>query len=60
MVSRARYWSDYWGQVTVLHPGRDQRAIEEARGEWLAHFDDDQIADPSWLEELMATAREKD
>lgn len=32
------------------------RAIEEAQGAWLAHFDDDQIADPSWLKELLATA----
>lgn len=32
------------------------RALVEARGEWLAHFDDDQIASPRWLAELMATA----
>jgi len=53
-------------EVRAIHePRRGQvvarnRAIEEANGEWLAHFDDDQIADPCWLKELMATAREKD
>ncbi len=35
------------------------RAIATARGEWIAFFDDDQIADPNWLTELVAIAREK-
>jgi len=35
------------------------RALDEARGAWLAHFDDDQIADCRWLVELLTTAREK-
>ena len=35
------------------------RAINEARGQWLAHFDDDQIADPAWLKQLLFTAWEK-
>lgn len=36
------------------------RGVEEARGEWLAFFDDDQLADPHWLAELLATAKEKE
>ncbi len=35
------------------------RGIHEARGEWIAFFDDDQIADPRWLAELLAMTREK-
>lgn len=30
-----------------------------ARGEWLASFDDDQIAHPDWLRDLRALAKEK-
>jgi glycosyltransferase involved in cell wall biosynthesis len=33
------------------------RGVDEARGRWIAFFDDDQLADPHWLTELMATAR---
>lgn len=36
------------------------RGIEEARGEWIAFFDDDQLADPHWLEELLAMAQSKE
>lgn len=32
------------------------RAIAEARGDWIAFFDDDQIADPAWLSELWRVA----
>ena len=47
----------------VYEPRRGQvyarnRGLSEARGEWIANFDDDQIAEPSWLKELMALARE--
>jgi glycosyltransferase involved in cell wall biosynthesis len=35
------------------------RGIKEARGSWIAFFDDDQIADPLWLKELLAQARRK-
>lgn len=35
------------------------RAVAEARGEWLAFFDDDQLANPYWLEQLLRTAQEK-
>lgn len=49
-------------EIRAIHePRRGQviarnRALEEARGEWLAHFDDDQIATTRWLAELMITA----
>jgi len=39
------------------HPGLDRarnRAIHEARGELLAYIDDDAIADPRWLESIVA------
>lgn len=35
------------------------RAVEEFRGIWLAFFDDDQIADPEWLSNLMKAAEEQ-
>jgi glycosyltransferase involved in cell wall biosynthesis len=35
------------------------RGIQEAASPWIAFFDDDQVADPHWLRELMAMAREK-
>lgn len=33
------------------------RGIREAKGQWLAFFDDDQLADPFWLWELVAVAQ---
>jgi glycosyltransferase involved in cell wall biosynthesis len=33
------------------------RGIREARGTWIAFFDDDQVAHPCWLKELLAQAR---
>lgn len=30
--------------------------VQAARGEWIAFFDDDQLAEPNWLKELLATA----
>lgn len=35
------------------------RGIAEARSPWIAFFDDDQIADPRWLKELLAMADAK-
>ncbi len=32
------------------------RALQEATGEWLAFFDDDQLAPENWLSELMSAA----
>jgi glycosyltransferase involved in cell wall biosynthesis len=32
------------------------RGVREARGSWLAFFDDDQMAEPNWLKELLSTA----
>ena len=31
--------------------------VREAAGSWIAFFDDDQIADPTWLLELLAAAK---
>jgi glycosyltransferase involved in cell wall biosynthesis len=39
-------------------PARN-RGIREARGRWIAFFDDDQLADRRWLAELYRGAREK-
>ena len=33
------------------------RGVAAARGEWIAFFDDDQIAEPRWLVTLLAAAR---
>jgi len=35
------------------------RGIAEARGEWLAFLDDDELADPQWLRELLTIARQR-
>lgn len=35
------------------------RGIAEATGDWIAFFDDDQLADPRWLVELIRLADEK-
>lgn len=34
------------------------RGLREAAGEWIAFFDDDQLADPSWLLELFTYAQQ--
>ncbi len=34
------------------------RGIKESTGEWIAFFDDDQLADPKWLKELLEVAGE--
>jgi glycosyltransferase involved in cell wall biosynthesis len=34
------------------------RGLREAAGEWIASFDDDQLADPRWLLELFAYAQQ--
>ncbi len=35
------------------------RGVAEARSQWIAFFDDDQLADPHWLAELFNAARRK-
>ena len=32
------------------------RGVREARGSWLAFFDDDELAEANWLKELLSTA----
>ncbi len=41
-------------------PVTRNRGIAEARGEWVAFFDDDQLAEPGWLQGLLDTARRLD
>ncbi len=40
-----------YGYTAVLN-----RAVQEFHGEWLAFFDDDQLADYNWLKELYTVA----
>jgi glycosyltransferase involved in cell wall biosynthesis len=35
------------------------RGVAEAGGEWIAFFDDDQLAEPDWIAELVDAARRK-
>jgi glycosyltransferase involved in cell wall biosynthesis len=42
------------GQAHALNTG-----IKNSRGKWLAFFDDDQLAEPNWLEELLNVAINK-
>ena len=39
-------------------PSARNRGVEEARGEWIAFFDDDQIAERDWLHEMLRAAQE--
>ena len=38
-----------------IAPARN-RGIKESQGAWIAFFDDDQLAEPDWLKELLAMA----
>lgn len=42
------------GQVHARH-----RGFDEALGEWIANFDDDEVAEPDWLYAMMKLATEK-
>jgi GT2 family glycosyltransferase len=37
-------------------PQARNRGVREARGIWVAFFDDDQVAEPNWLKELLSAA----
>jgi len=47
-----------WEGALSLPVARN-RGVREARGAWIAFFDDDQLADTHWLLELWRVAREK-
>lgn len=40
--------------------GARNSGVHAARGNWVVFFDDDQLADPGWLRELIAVARAHD
>jgi glycosyltransferase involved in cell wall biosynthesis len=40
-------------------PFARNRAVQEAKGEWVAFFDDDQLADPKWLSVLYLTVKDE-
>ncbi len=42
------------GQVHARH-----RGFDEAKGEWFANFDDDEVAEPEWVLAMLRLAREK-
>ena len=42
------------GQVHARH-----RGFDEAQGEWIANFDDDEVAEPEWVLEMLRLARVK-
>jgi len=48
----------YEGNAGIA-PARN-RGIADSTGTWIAFFDDDQVADPGWLRELLAVARTTD
>jgi glycosyltransferase involved in cell wall biosynthesis len=41
---------------TEGYPASRNRGVEEARGAWVAYFDDDQLAESDWLRELYRAA----
>jgi glycosyltransferase involved in cell wall biosynthesis len=44
-------------QQGVVHARN--RGVADSRGEWIAFFDDDQLADPDWIAELLDAAKQK-
>lgn len=57
MSSRAAFRGVYESAKGIV--AARNRGIREARGKWIAFFDDDQIADPRWLAELYGGAQSK-
>ena len=57
--------SEYGEKITVVYEARAgesyarNAAIKIARGEWLAFFDDDQVADDHWLDDLLHAAQSR-
>jgi glycosyltransferase involved in cell wall biosynthesis len=53
-------WGAVFRRVDEPSPGISfcrNRGIAEARGSWIAFFDDDQLADPQWLAKLIDSAQ---
>lgn len=48
-----RYVADLTRNMSVLR----NRGFDEARGDWLAFIDDDEVADAGWTDALVAAAR---
>lgn len=49
-----RYIYQEWGGIARAR----NTGFENARGQWIAYFDDDQLAEPRWLAELYRVAKE--
>ena len=48
----------YIYEKTPTHPDALNRGVKESSGEWIAFFDDDELAEPEWLLELFNAALE--
>ncbi len=46
----------YFREEAAGYPMALNRGVKEALGGWLAFFDDDQLAEPNWLKELLTPA----
>ena len=46
----------YVREEVAGYPEALNRGVREARGVWIALFDDDQLAEPNWLKELLSAA----
>jgi succinoglycan biosynthesis protein ExoM len=47
----------YFREERVGVAAARNRGVRESKGEWIAFIDDDETAEPDWLQELMAAAR---
>ena len=59
IVQAAEQWPELVRGVRESRRGvacARNRGIRDARGQWIAFFDDDQVADPAWLLELFDAA----
>ena len=56
IAASSRVTVSYVREETQVYSEALNRGVREARGAWLAFFDDDQLAEPNWLEELLSAA----